>query len=132
MYSSLVSGMYNFTPLGATMLCIFHNCKDIYITLQYQVLFFCHELRVYYQLPVVGCVSLTSLSIACAWPFGWSCALKTIAPILSVTIIFIILPMLLCLYNSHHSLQMRYQKMRSACACIKNSLTKVCAQNNSE
>ena len=30
MYSSLVSGMYNFTPLGATMLCIFHNCKDIY------------------------------------------------------------------------------------------------------
>ena len=61
----------------------------------------CQELRVYYQLPVVGCVSLTSLSIACACPFGWGCALKTIAPILSVTIIFISLPISLffCFYH---------------------------------
>ena len=91
--------------------------------------FFCHELRVYYQLPVVGCVSLTSLTIACAWPFGWSCALKTIAPIFSVTIIFIILPILLWFV----SIQFIFQSTNTIvenenCLCFtKNSHRQRCA-----
>ena len=102
MYSSLVNGMY-YLLLLVLLCCVFFTIARMCTTFQYQVVYFCQELRVYYQLPVVRCVSLTSLSIACAWPFGWSCALKTIAPILSVTIIFIILPMSLFFLSYYRS-----------------------------
>ena len=134
MYSSLVNGMY-YLLLLVLLCCVFFTIARICSTFQYQVVFFCQELRVYYRLSVVGCVSLTSLSIACAWPFGWSRALKTIAPIFSVTIIFIILPILLWFVSIQLILQSTNTIVENEnCLCLHKELTqtKVCLHNKSE
>ena len=134
MYSSLVNGMY-YLLLLVLLCCVFFTIARICTTFQYQVVYFCQELRVYYQLSVVGCVSLTSLTIACAWPFGWSCALKTIAPIFSVTIIFIILPILLWFVSIQFILKSTNTIVENEnCLCLHKELTqtKVCFHNKSE
>ena len=107
--------------------------KYLYFTIARLCTTFQHQ--VYYQLPVVGCVSLTSLSIACACPFGWGCALKTIAPIFSVTIIFIILPILLWFVSIQFILQSTNTIVENEnCLCLHKKLTqtKVCLHNKSE
>ena len=129
MYSSLVNGMY-YLLLLVLLCCVFFTIARICTTFQYQVV---------YYLPWVESVLSVAGGGVCITYFLQYCLCLAIWVELRAknnrtntfrdNHFYHILPILLLFvstldkykYNSHYSLQIRYQKMRAACACTENT-----------